>query len=124
MPSDMNEKISNEQLSLLNELYKNEGTPAVLRYLVDHEKIEISVAKRWIVALGFKDDSCKDCTLESPKETLESYAHYCMFCNDTWAGPENSLCPLCKTDGYNKKPTFMRKVLKKLFLVGSNKMYG
>ena len=116
MSEEMKQKIDNNQLALLNELYKNEGVSAVRRYLVDHEHIDSVVADRWIVSLGFKDASCKECFTK--EETPESYAHYCMFCNDVWAGPENSLCPTCKTDGYNKNPNpvthFINKVRAKI----------
>lgn len=112
MPEDMKEKINNNQLALLNELYKNEGVPAVQRYLVNHQGIEISVANRWIRALGFKDDSCKECF--TPEESLQSYAHYCMFDNDTWVGPEGSLCPMCGTDGYNQNPNPVTHFINKM----------
>ena len=111
MPEDMSQVISQNQLALLNEIYSREGLSAVLRYLVDHEKIDLSVAKRWIKSLGFKDDSCKDCKVEEPIDQTVKFEHYCTFDHEVWIGNAVSVCPICGTDGLHERPNvFIRAV--------------
>lgn len=94
--------MNSEQIKLCNELYAREGTDAVIRYLHEHEGMEVERARSFAVTLGFPDGSHR-----VPLRAI--FEHYCMFDDILFLGKEGALCPHCGTDGYEDTRTVLVK---------------
>lgn len=80
-------------IQLVEEIFKNEGSEAVVKYLTTHESMSTDQAH------DFMKKNFPTAQSELEEKYPLVFAHYCLLDKQEWIGIDGSLCPLCGTNG-------------------------